>query len=77
MSQYRLGFLPDTTSLRIKQGLQTQVIASYCVDQSVQCNNKSLYPFPSSKLSYGKGFVPDNCSCAKNVVSFQNHKWEE
>jgi len=69
MSQYRLGFLSDTTSLRLKQGLQSQVIASYCVDQSAQCTNDALYPFPASKLSYGKNPIPDNCSCAKNVVS--------
>ncbi len=43
----RIGYLPNTNSARIKQGLDTQVISSQNINSST-----SLYPSGVVKLDY-------------------------
>jgi hypothetical protein len=65
---FSTGFLPDTSKMRIKQGLLPQQISNQCFDSNNSnetCDDKNIYPFPSSQLSYGKHSSPLKCSCSR------------
>lgn len=76
---FNTGFLPDTTQLRVKQGLSPQTVSNSCfyahptltshpehnMPKSSTCNQKSLKPAQQVQWNYGTPEIPNNCPCVQ------------
>lgn len=67
---YNTGFIPNTSQLRIKQGLSPQVVSNACILPN-QLNqnifNTKFYPLKNIDVDYKLPEIPDNCICLHNI----------
>lgn len=77
---YKLGFIDSNTTLRHKQGLQGQKIATSCQQskydlenlvpgRGIGCSYSNMYPITPPQIDYGPGIIPDKCPCTRFLYS--------
>jgi hypothetical protein len=71
---FNTGMLPNTTFIRLKQGLQPQNISNNCMSgcgcKSQICNKCSLYPSYTPNINYCGGGVPKGCPCTRYIYQY-------
>ena len=69
---YKTGFLSNDTSLRKKQGLDSQQSAAVsCTTNTAKQGENTGYQYPITfpTVNYGLGSISDNCVCTRFVQS--------
>jgi hypothetical protein len=71
-SLFKTGMLPDTTYLRLKQGLMPQNISNNCMSGGgcLPCNKCSLYPSFVPNINYCSPSVPKTCPCLRYIYQY-------
>ncbi len=67
---YCAGYLPKSaiTTIRQKQGVQSQLLANNCSISNTQSCNKNMYPINLLTTEYSNS-ISDNCKCTYHLKS--------
>lgn len=69
---FKTGFLPENSQLRIKQGLEPQIVNNYClnktptnISQNILQTQQHIQSPKQVKWNYRLPELPDSCPCVQ------------